>query len=121
MKIENISKINNIITIKCSGKILKGSESNGYFLSILENIDRNINEKIKEIILDFTDVEYISGDAAISVFTKYLYKNKLHLTYIATGKTFLNLKSIIDDKSFNFLNLFSIKKNFLNKMAEQLI
>jgi hypothetical protein len=70
MQVDNIDFIDSVLVVKCSGVFGIGSEGNPSGSLLTKSIDEwmlsHPDERVEELVIDYSDVEYSWGDGPVS-------------------------------------------------------
>jgi hypothetical protein len=100
MQVESIHGAGGVLSIRCSGTVGAGSESTaalrplGNVITGWMRVQEEEEETIREIVVDFTDVDYRSGDA-IACFLPFVRRGVERVRFRAGPRSAKALRSLL--------------------------
>ena len=99
MRVESIEYADGVLRVRCSGTIGTGTESVASMEPLSEALNgwmrEHANHPVKEIIVDFRDVDYRWGDAPISCLLPFLRKGVQRVHYVASARSAPALQNLL--------------------------
>lgn len=99
MRIESIHGADGVVSVRCSGTVGIGSESTASLRPVGEAvaawIRENRDHRVREIVVDFTDVDYRWGDAPIACFIPFIRGGVERIRFLAGSDNAQALESLM--------------------------
>ena len=87
LRVESIHAADGIVHIRCTGTVGIGSESISSLSPASDAVARWMREHpdhaVREIVVDFTEVDYRWGDAPVACFMPFVVKGIQHVKFVA--------------------------------------
>ena len=99
MRIESIHGADGVLSVRCTGTVGIGSESTASLRPVSEALAGWIREHrdhhVREIVVDFTDVDYRWGDAPVACFMPFLGEGVQRILFLAGTGSAQALESLL--------------------------
>ncbi|MFM8222660.1 MAG: hypothetical protein ACKOJF_27450 [Planctomycetaceae bacterium] len=99
MRVESIHGAEGVLTVRCMGTVGSGSESTGSMRLVVETLDgwmrENHDQAVREIVVDFSDVDYRWGDAPLACFLPLIRKGVQRVRFLPGPNSASALESLL--------------------------
>ena len=96
MRIESIHGADGVLSVRCTGTVGIGSESTASLRPVGEALAGWIREHhVREIVVDFTEVDYRWGDAPVACFMPFLREGVQRIRFLAGTGNAQALESLL--------------------------
>ena len=99
MRVESIDGAEGVVSVRCTGTVAIGSESIASMRPVGDALARWMREHpdqpVREVVVDFTDVDYQWGDAPVACFMPFILKGIQHVRYLAGSASAPALEGLV--------------------------